>query len=407
MGQRFVSIHLVGAFDEQSLSSLTTFVIFHLLYQPTDNYLLPSLQLVFTAYGTNRFRIVGPASSAEQGGTLDKIYEVEELMDTPLPLPPIPRMFSTPPEYILKKYNRVSDDASMGESKQQEDDDDDAENDSTPVQPNDRLHRHTIRAWCLAQISPTPYFVHRNKSPWILVSKVVKKINASGGRNHLPCLVDEVESSSSSSSSTSLSPILSNPTKFSFWCASNLPLSESDRLALLETCSTYERLLLIDQHVEELSSRNSPIVCARCDSHLSTVRSVFKVKGAEGTTSAYVNDHGYIHQITTLRHVQVQSVLLEGMPHVENSYFPGYSWTVCYCRSCLSLLGWMFRRVHSNMALSKDRPSAFFGFQSSSVLVLEGRDAQNNQRPHTNNIHPSDSDEASTGSSSSSWQKCM
>lgn len=337
---------------------------------------------------------MGPASSSEQDTSIgDKLYEVEELRDSPLALPPIQRMFSTPPEYMMN--NEVDDDSTKGESKQG---DDDLEN--TAVQTNDRLYRHTIRAWCLAQISPTPYFVHRNKSPWILVSQVVKKINASGGRNHLPCLVDEVDPSSSSPS-PSLSPIVSNPTKFSFWCASNLPLSESDRLALLETSSTYERLLLIDQHVEELSSRNSPIVCARCDQPLSAVQNVFKVKGAEGTTSAYVNDHGYIHQITTLRHVDVQSIVLEGIPHVENSYFPGYSWTVCYCRSCLSLLGWMFRRVHPNMALSKDRPKAFFGFQSSSVLVLEGRNphGQRNQGSHSDQ-YISDFDEDSMHSSS-------
>ena len=337
-----------------------------------------SLQLVFTAVGTHRFRIVGPASSSEQGSTLrDRIYEVEELMDTQLRLPPIQRMFSTPPEY-RNKDNREN--GSVGGAMKQGGCD---ENDTiTPT--NDRLYRHTVRAWCLAQISPTPYFVHRNKSPWRLVSQVVEKINASGGRNHLPCLVDEVSASSSSSPSpsASLSPTLCDPTKFSFWCASNLPLSESDRLALLETSSTYERLLLVDQHVEDLSSGNRAIVCARCDQSLSTVKSVFTVQGAEGTTSAYVNDHGYIHQITTLRLVDVHSIVLEGVPHTENSYFPGYSWTVCYCRSCLSLLGWMFRRVHHNIPLSNDRPKTFFGFQSSSVLVLEGRNP-NGQRNQT------------------------
>ncbi|CAJ1934470.1 unnamed protein product [Cylindrotheca closterium] len=337
-------------------------------------------ELVFTAVGTHRFRIVGPASSSEQGSTLgDRIYEVEELMDTSLPLPPIQRMFSTPPEY--SKKDSIDDDSVGGEMKQGSY----VDESNTITQTNDRLYRHTVRAWCLAQITPTPYFVHRNKSPWRLVSQVVEKINASGGRNHLPCLVDEV-GASSSSPSVSVSPTLSHPTKFSFWCASNLALSESDRLALLETSSTYERLLLLDQHVEELSSGNRPIVCARCDQSLSTVKFVFTVQGAEGTTSAYVNDHGYIHQITTLRLVDVQSVMLEGDPHTENSYFPGYSWTVCYCRSCLSLLGWMFRRVHHNIPLSKDRPNNFFGFQSSSVLVLEGRDS-NGQR---NQISPQD-----------------
>lgn len=358
---------------------------------PTESYILylyflskirsiqpfpPLIQLVFTAVGTHRFRIVGPASSSEQDSALeDRIYEVEELMDTTLPLPPIQRMFSTPPEYRTK--NNICKGTKGEDTKQGG-----AYESDTTSQRHDTLYRHTVRAWCLAQISPIPYFVHRNKSPWRLVSQIVEKINASGERINLPCLVGD-------------------PTKFSFWCASNLPLSESNRLALLETFSTYERLLCLDQHVADLSSQDSPIVCARCDQALSTVQSVFTVQGAEGTTSAYVNELGYIHQITTLRLVDVHSIVLEGAPHVENSYFPGYSWTVCYCRSCLSLLGWMFRQVHHNMPLSKDRPKAFFGFQSSSVFVLEGRNSngQRNQMS-TSDQYLSDPEDGSTYSSS-------
>jgi hypothetical protein len=46
---------------------------------------------------------------------------------------------------------------------------------------------------------------------------------------------------------------------------------------------------------------------------------VFTVGGAEGSTAAYVNGGGYIHQITTLRRlVDENKVVFEGFPSTEN-----------------------------------------------------------------------------------------
>lgn len=282
--------------------------------------------------GTHRFRIVSTSSSQQHNPLGSKIFEVEQIRDEPLPLPPIKHFFASPPESILK-HQRVSD--------------------------NNIQLRHAYRAWCLSIVTPVPYFVYLNKSPWKLVSGMVAKLESNDGRNHLPSLGDINEE------------ITADPTKFSYWCASNMPFSESDRIRLLETNSTYERLHIISDKVDDLSFRERHICCSGCETRLSSVESVFTVGGAEGATSAYVNDYGYIHQITTLRQVETEEILLNGPPSTENSYFPGYSWTICYCQSCAGLLGWMFQLVSSDGEITKDRPRIFFGFMSSNVIISE------------------------------------
>eukprot|EP00980_Cylindrotheca_fusiformis_P006323 scaffold1356_cov123-Cylindrotheca_fusiformis.AAC.4 len=288
-------------------------------------------ELVFTAVGTHRIKILSTSQHQDIGAS--KVFVVQQLRDDSLRLPPIPRFFASPPE-------QLSSDQHGSEVKTTE-------------------LRHSYRAWCLSMITPVPYFVFKSKSPWKLVSELAEKLRSSNGRNHLPSLGDIK------------SEIIADPTRFSFWCASNMPFRESDRLSLLEASSTYERLRTISNKVKELESRERRICCSRCKSRLSSVENVFTVGGAEGATSAYVNDHGYIHQITTLRQVDEEEIFLHGPPSTENSYFPGYSWTICYCLSCAGLLGWMFRLAGANDQIGKDRPKSFFGFMSSNVVISE------------------------------------
>lgn len=290
-------------------------------------------ELVFTAVGTHRFRIVGTSSSQQDYG--NKIFRVEQMNDEPLCLPPIQRFFSSPPE--LRRTTKQADEA-----------------------PHNNIQiRHQYRAWCLSSITPIPYFVYQKTSCWRIVSEIVTTLDENEGRNHLPSL-GEISRET-----------LAEPTKFSFWCSSNMPFSESDRLSFLEADTTYERLCMIFAKVSLLSRRKNYICCNTCEAKLSSVESVFTVGGAEGATSAYVNEHGYIHQITTLRRVEVREIFLQGPASTENSYFPGYSWTICYCSSCASLLGWMFQRVETVSQITEDRPKIFFGFMSSNVILRE------------------------------------
>ena len=58
----------------------------------------------------------------------------------------------------------------------------------------------------------------------------------------------------------------------------------------------------------------------------------------EGIGSVYVNAHGYVHDMITLRNVQNLGPMGLDGPQTENSWFPGYAWTIMYCNTCRSHL---------------------------------------------------------------------
>ena len=56
----------------------------------------------------------------------------------------------------------------------------------------------------------------------------------------------------------------------------------------------------------------------------------------EGVGGAFVNPHGYVHDMITLR--QARHVRLQGEPELEHSWFSGYAWTIVQCGGCTSHL---------------------------------------------------------------------
>ena len=56
----------------------------------------------------------------------------------------------------------------------------------------------------------------------------------------------------------------------------------------------------------------------------------------EGTGGAFVNSHGYVHDMITLH--RATNTACEGEPETEHSWFPGYAWTIAYCAGCANHL---------------------------------------------------------------------
>jgi cereblon len=56
----------------------------------------------------------------------------------------------------------------------------------------------------------------------------------------------------------------------------------------------------------------------------------------EGTGGAFVNSHGYVHDMITLH--RATNTSCEGEPETEHSWFPGYAWTIAYCAGCANHL---------------------------------------------------------------------
>ncbi|XP_070558131.1 protein cereblon-like isoform X2 [Ptychodera flava] len=160
---------------------------------------------------------------------------------------------------------------------------------------------------------------------------------------------------------TNLSSLPSNPTAFSFWVANNLPLNDRWRLHLLELNSAVQRLRC------ELSllKKCTVLCCKECHQQIAKKSDVFSMS-LDGPMAAYVNPGGYVHE--TLTCYRAQGLNLIGRPSTENSWFPGYAWTICQCRGCASHMGWKFTSHKKKL-----KPEKFWGICRSSLIPdLEG-----------------------------------
>lgn len=249
-----------------------------------------------------------------------------------------------------------------------------------------------------AMITPFPEFVCSKIWPHRLVTLIREEMTSSNTfrvfLESLPtCREQKASFSSTNSSAIPTMTLLDeaeeeDPIKMSFWLASNLPFSESEKFQLLEMHSAAERLQYIYHKVK---ARTEPFICCQsCGVPLARASYMFTVGGAEGTTGAYVNEHGFVHQTLTVRRLlsldqnlrsgptetsssddEREAVFFSGGPQTKDSWFPGYSWTIMCCSLCHSHLGWKFLRVkrYKEEKVSNDRPNLFYGLSGASVNI--------------------------------------
>lgn len=145
------------------------------------------------------------------------------------------------------------------------------------------------------------------------------------------------------------------PDILSFYIASKLPVSESRRQELLEIDGISYRL---QREIQLLKSFNL-IRCKLCQS-LIAKRSDMVVMSSDGPLNAYVNPHGFVHEVITV--YNATGLALQGFPCKEHSWFPGYAWTITNCATCESNMGWLFTATKKNLL-----PRSFWGIRSSQV----------------------------------------
>jgi cereblon len=149
-----------------------------------------------------------------------------------------------------------------------------------------------------------------------------------------------------------------HPTQYSFWLARNMPLQDSLRHALLEKPSTQERLTMEISLLKQFSE----IKCNNCGSTLSSADQMLNMS-TEGTLGAYANAHGYIHETVTVKRVGRARVIMDGSPpSTEQSWFPGYAWTIIYCTGCYQHVGWKYTAVASTT-----HPQVFWGLRRAAL----------------------------------------
>lgn len=147
-----------------------------------------------------------------------------------------------------------------------------------------------------------------------------------------------------------------HPQELSFWVATNLPLDDKHRMALLKLDCTIQRLRC------ELSllEQSNILCCRNCGETLAQQSDIFSMS-REGPQGSYVNPGGYVHETLTL--YKVKNVLYSGTPSTEYSWFPGYAWQICQCNYCDSHLGWRFTASSSK----KLHPKKFYGISRRSI----------------------------------------
>ncbi|XP_014770294.1 protein cereblon isoform X1 [Octopus bimaculoides] len=158
-----------------------------------------------------------------------------------------------------------------------------------------------------------------------------------------------------------------DPVDFSYWVLQNLPLDDSRRIHLLSIDSAVQRLRC------ELSiMQNCSILCCRkCDLEVANKSDVFSMS-LEGPLAAYVNPGGHVHETVTVH--KAKGLTLIGQPSTENSWFPGYAWTIINCSQCGSHMGWRFTAAKRKLSPQKFwglcRASLIPGINDTDVLVL-------------------------------------
>jgi hypothetical protein len=206
----------------------------------------------------------------------------------------------------------------------------------------------------LATVSMIPKFVWQNTWPWKIMADIRDRLT------RLPNLKD-----------LTLPPDDHGPSKFSFWLASNLPLTKSEKLHLLAMESVLPRLQYLRNTLRRLEEHSSSVRCKICETIIGSTASLFAVGGAEGTSGAYVNVHGIIHQTLTLQNAEEANLYYVGSSEIRDSWFPGYAWTITLCRYCLHHLGWKFEIVDQSILPTSHRPYQFWGFSAGSVSYLQ------------------------------------
>jgi len=147
---------------------------------------------------------------------------------------------------------------------------------------------------------------------------------------------------------------LCSPLKYSFWVAANLPLTDEQRVKILKMSSTIERLRFEYNLVQKCLF----LCCCNCGIKICSREDMFSMS-IEGPLQNYVNPAGHVHETLTV--YKASNLRLFGRSSTDQSWFPGYSWTVCECSDCGHHIGWKF------MSHKGTRPEYFWGISRANI----------------------------------------
>ena len=263
-------------------------------------------ELVITLVGNRRCRIrhtVDEQVRKESG--LVPLVSCEFMRDTSAATPPAwlmqPSSLSRSP---LRKRHRTR-----------------SEDTDTSLAPtyDESIHMLSLR-------SSIPFYAYKSIWPWRICDAIIGLICRSdslhGLRSILPSaagvrsVAGTEEDNYLATEGTGENLQVFDPSSFANWLAQNLSFGLNERVDLLELTSTLEQLQSI---LAMIRKRQSTLKCKHCGAAVSNICHLFSVGGSEGTTGAYVNCHGVVHQTATVMDVVRNSLLIIGSPSTQVS----------------------------------------------------------------------------------------
>jgi hypothetical protein len=155
--------------------------------------------------------------------------------------------------------------------------------------------------------SATPAIAYRVLWPWRTSQQICTLLQETeafqGIHNALPTAagVQVVQDSDGNDGNHTTEVRVLDNSAFINWLGSNLPLDQNDRL--------------------EIRGISQPLLrCKYCGTVVANMSDVFTVGGAEGTTGAYVNEFGVVHQTVTVRKVDSRGVISVGVAETKDSW---------------------------------------------------------------------------------------
>lgn len=148
-----------------------------------------------------------------------------------------------------------------------------------------------------------------------------------------------------------------DPNDFSYWIASNLPMSNHERMKVLAFNCTEARLLWLLDMLE----RSEFFGCSVCKNVICHKKDVFPMS-CSGPQNSFVNSNGYVHDTMTVRNAR--GLIQEYEWSTEFSWFPGYAWRITCCEHCGRHIGWCYRSIKPDT-----KPKKFFGLSRANVRL--------------------------------------